>query len=61
MVRKEISLVKLILWVILLLTLITIIVTILTGENGLINQWKEENQSKGNEYHLKAQDENEVN
>lgn len=55
--EKGISLVNLILVVIIVLILLTIVATILTGENGLINQWKSEANKNNTEYVIKTNDE----
>lgn len=58
--EKGMSLVKLIFIVLIALTLIMLITIILTGENGLINQWKSElNENKTN-YVIKVKENQEM-
>lgn len=58
--EKGMSLVKLIFIVLIALTLIMLITIILTGENGLINQWKSElNENKTN-YVIKVNENQEM-
>ncbi|HOZ54747.1 MAG TPA: hypothetical protein PK993_01695 [Clostridia bacterium] len=54
--EKGISLINLILVIIISLIFLTIITTILSGENGLINQWKEESNNKNTQYVIKTND-----